>query len=204
MQYWKCKLFTDYFAIYSATLMRPKHCYINQFTVANFAMYVFMVFTITFLSWNRDDAQRDSRTHRHTHRGTHTYTQRHTHLEECRITGNDVNLPLLPSIAFQKQWELTLAVPCHKQCIATRAPSCVCAMYTTDSLIDSIISCSANLTHGLYTQWVDKGRSIGFVKRKQHPETIWGRSRQPFLIWVTLFYFNLNHFTSISATQLWI
>lgn len=70
----------------------------------------------------------------------------HTHLEQCSITRKEVNLWLLPRMGFQRQWELTLAVPCHKQCIATRAPSCVCAIYTTDSLIDSIISCNADLT----------------------------------------------------------
>lgn len=39
---------------------------------------------------------------------------------------------------------LTLGVPCHRQCMATLAPSCVCARYTTASRTASIISWGTN------------------------------------------------------------
>lgn len=84
----------------------------RQLTIANFAIYDFIVFIITFRSCIKNKRR-----------------------ATCH-TPAIMNGP----IGWWSLRVLTLVVPCHKQCMVTLAPSCVCAMYTTASLIDSIIS----------------------------------------------------------------
>lgn len=65
---------------------------------------------------------------------------------------------------------LTLGVPCHRQCMATLAPSCVCARYTTASRMASIISWETNATRDLIYSAFKKNLFTGKQLRTENEE----------------------------------